>query len=176
MGISAFESGVRKAIPAVLIYARSGGRVLMIHRNAGDTARPGDYHSGKWNGLGGKSEADESPLESAQREFHEEAGIDLPLEAFRPLGVLTFPNFKALKKEDWMVFVFTIEMTAADVARVSTRNDEGELHWVPVSDLHSLSLWAGDRHFMPYVAENRSFIGTIWYQGQEVLRYWIQAL
>jgi 8-oxo-dGTP diphosphatase len=173
--MNAFETGARKSIPAVLVYARSGSRVLMIHRNAhGD--RPGDYHSGKWNGLGGKCEAGESPQETARREFEEEAGVGLPLGSFLPLGVLTFPNFKALKHEDWTVFVFTSELSDSDCSAVLARNDEGALHWVEVDDLLTLNLWPGDRYFIPYLATRRPFIGTIWYQGQQVLRHWVQGL
>src|SRR4051812_2814241 len=98
---NAFETGERKVIPAVLIYAWRGDEVLMIRRDSG---RPGDYHAGKWNGLGGKLELDESPVEGARRELREEAGLDLPESAFRALGSIQFPNFKAHKKEDWVVF------------------------------------------------------------------------
>src|SRR5271156_6305865 len=97
-----FESGARKVIPAVLVYASRGGHrgaeTLMIHRNA----RPDDHHGGKWNGLGGKCEEGESPLETARREFHEESGLELPATAFKPLGVLQFPDFKPAKREDWI--------------------------------------------------------------------------
>ena len=171
--MSAFETGERKCIPAVLIYARAGERVLMIHRTSG---RPGDYHQGKWNGLGGKCEADESPLETAKREFEEEAGVSLSLEAFRPLGVLTFPNFKAQKDQDWTVFVFTAELSETWVAQVSRDNLEGQLHWVLASDLLSLNLWPGDCHFIPFVISNQPFIGTIWYRGAEVLKHWVQII
>jgi 8-oxo-dGTP diphosphatase len=161
-----FESGQRKSIPAVLIYARHGDRVLMIHRNG----KPGDYHSGKWNGLGGKCDLNESPQETAQREFQEEAGLSLPLERFAALGTLTFPNFKAHRQEDWIAFVFTVELNEEECSQVSTSNPEGELHWIPAQDLLSLNLWPGDRHFIPYVVEGKPFLGTIWYQGQDVLR------
>jgi 8-oxo-dGTP diphosphatase len=171
VGANAFESGARKAIPAVLVYARdASGRVLMIHRNSD---RPGDYHSGKWNGLGGKCEADESPREAARREFREESGLDLPEERFRALGTLTFPCFKAHKHEDWIVFVFTTEVAAAETSHILGRADEGELHWVPEADLESLNLWPGDRHFIPHVRARRPFFGTIWYDGPVVRRYQI---
>src|SRR5690242_15959893 len=83
-----FEAGTRKAIPAVLVYIRRADQVLMIHRNA-----PGgraDYHQGKWNGLGGKCELDESPQEAAQREVQEESGLQIDLSRFQPLGVIQF--------------------------------------------------------------------------------------
>lgn len=169
-----YESGERKSIPAVLVYAREGGRVLMIHRNAPD--RPGDYHAGKWNGLGGKCEVDESPLETARREFREEAGLDLLDMRFRALGTLTFPNFKPDKSEDWIVFVFEAEVSATEATSVSRKSDEGELHWVAEADLLTLNLWPGDRLFIPHVVSSRPFIGTIWYQGVSVSRHWIQPL
>src|SRR5947209_14723068 len=98
MPANAFETGERKVIPAVLVYAQLDGRTLMLRRDSG---RPDDYHKGKWNGLGGKLDIDESPLEAAKRELLEESGLDLPESAFRALGVLQFPNFKAHKSEDW---------------------------------------------------------------------------
>ncbi len=171
--MNAFESSARKAIPAVLIYAKRGNDVLMIHRNSG---RSGDYHVGKWNGLGGKCEPDESPLETARRELREESGLDLPADAFRPLGVLQFPNFKAHKNEDWIVFVFTATVSESGVRSLLKKSAEGELHWVRAKDLLSLSLWAGDRHFIPYVADEKPFMGTIWYKGEEVIRQWVTSL
>ena len=169
MSPNAFESGERKVVPAVLIYVRSGDHVLMIHR----TGKKGDYHSGKWNGLGGKFEADESPLECARRELREESGLDLEEPQFHCLGVIQFPNFKAHKHEDWLVYVFSARIEE----RVSSlKCSEGDLHWVPSTDLLQLNLWPGDRHFLPYVLEERPFLGTIWYRGEEVLRHQIQPL
>src|SRR5690242_4699650 len=138
--MNAYEAGARKAIPAVLVYVRREGRMLMLHRNAPD--RPGDYHAGKWNGLGGKLEPDESFLEAARRETREEAGIELPPDAFLPLGTLQFPNFKAHKKEDWIVAVFTAELpgSAPGPGPGPVPSAEGTLHWVPEPELLGLSL------------------------------------
>jgi 8-oxo-dGTP diphosphatase len=168
-----FESGERKVIPAVLVYARAGDRVLMVHRNAPD--RPGDYHAGKWNGLGGKLEADESPLEAAQRELLEESGLVLPESAFRALGTLQFPLFKPQRGEDWLVWVFAADAPGAawDGRKAGP---EGDLHWVPAAELETLNLWAGDRHFIGHVVAGRPFVGTIWYRGAEAVRHWIQPL
>ena len=45
------------------------GAALLVHRNA----RPDDEHLGKWNGLGGKLEADEDVAAGLRRELREEA-------------------------------------------------------------------------------------------------------
>jgi 8-oxo-dGTP diphosphatase len=170
-----FESGARKNIPAVLIYARNGDRVLMIHRDAPERAKL-DYHAGKWNGLGGKSEADESSWETASREFAEEAGVMLPPTRFNALGVIQFPNFKAHKNEDWTIFVFTADLADSEAGGVQKGSPEGSLHWIPEKDLMSLALWPGDQYFIPHVASRTPFQGTIWYRGSEVVRQDIRAL
>ena len=41
----------------------------MLHR----VKKENDYHEGKWNGLGGKFEAGESPEECAKREIEKNA-------------------------------------------------------------------------------------------------------
>ena len=172
MSQNPFQSGARKVIPAVLVYARRPGEVLMIHK----CDRPGDgWHTGKWNGLGGKCELDESPLLAAKREFHEEAGVDLPIEAFQPLGVLQFPNFKPQKNEDWVVWVFSVEL-GAHASEVKTRCDEGDLHWIKESELVKLPLWSGDPEFLPYVIRREPFMGTFWYEERKMSRHWIQPL
>jgi hypothetical protein len=49
-------------------------RVLMIHRNARDD----DHHIGKYNGLGGKLEANEDVAAGMRREIREEATPSAP--------------------------------------------------------------------------------------------------
>src|SRR4051812_32531233 len=172
---NSYESGERKVIPAVLIYLRQDDRVLMIHRNSRSPGKV-DYHEGKWNGLGGKCEKDESPLEAAQREVLEESGLALLPDQLKSLGVLQFPNFKADRNEDWMVFVFYGTLAKEDSRESKSQSEEGALHWVPVKDLLLLNLWPGDRLFIPYVMKSQPFIGTIWYRDQKVVKEWIQPI
>jgi 8-oxo-dGTP diphosphatase len=68
------------------------------HRNK----KVNDIHSGKWNGLGGKFEAGETPEECVRREVLEESG--LAIQNPRLHGLLVFTNFKG---NYWYVFVYT---------------------------------------------------------------------
>ena len=172
--MNCFETGSRKVIPATLIYARSRGCVLMLHRNA---KGPGDVHLGKYNGLGGKLEAGESPAEAARREFLEESGLELPPAAFRPCGVLQFPDFKPKKNEDWVVFVFSAEAGSLPAEPgLFKASPEGDLHWVPEGDLLQLPLWEGDRDFLPLVLKGEPFLGSFWYAGGSLRRRWLTRL
>ena len=68
-------------------------------------------------------------------------------------------------------------MFAADVERFQPRDcEEGELQWVAKNKILDLPMWAGDRYFLPYVLERKPFIGTIWYEGQAVVRQWVQGI
>ena len=170
----------RKVVPAVLVYVHRDDEILMIHRASKDPGRV-DFHEGKWNGLGGKCEVDESPLQAVHRELWEESGLDLPLESFTPLGVLQFPNFKPHKSreksEDWIVFIFTVHLKSGNLDREPlTENCEGTMSWIPTGEILNLNLWPGDREFIPHVLASRPFMGTIWYEASKVREAWIQVL
>jgi 8-oxo-dGTP diphosphatase len=156
-----------KTITATLVYLWRngvGGReFLMIHRGG----RPDDFHSGKWNGLGGKLEEAESPWEAAVREVREESGLTLAPDRLRWQGMLHFPNFKPQKQEDWWCCVLTAELTpdeGASIAEGSRHSDEGVLHWVPEERLLGLNLWEGDRSFLPRILAGESVFGTLRYE------------
>src|SRR5580700_5376994 len=90
-------------ILATLGYVKSpdGRRVLMIHRNA----RNDDHHLGKYNGLGGKLEANEDAAAGMRREIREEAGIECLDLSLR--GTISWPGF-GKHGEDWFGFLFVI--------------------------------------------------------------------
>lgn len=164
--MNAFEAGSRKVIPAVLVYLRAGGKVLMIHR----ATKAEDFHAGRWNGLGGKLEPRESPAEAARRELREEAGLDLKSERFSPRGSIYFPDFKPHKHEDWMVFIFTAQVLDRELSSIKSECDEGKLHWIEDKEVSKLNLWPGDHEFLPQVLAEGSVQGTIWYRDQKVER------
>ncbi len=174
-----FESGERKLIPAVLVYLFREKQVLMIHRNSQISGKV-DHHEGKWNGLGGKCEKDESPLEAACREVEEESGFVFdsknPNSTLKSLGVLQFPNFKPQKNEDWLVFVFSGIIPQSENFKYNETQNEGDLHWVSIDQVLNLNLWPGDHFFIPYVLQGKPFMGTLWYQNQQVVRTWIEEL
>lgn len=141
-------------ILATLCYVKKDGHTLMIHRNK----RPNDIHEGKWNGLGGKFEAGESPEDCVIREVREESG--LTIRAPKMHGLLTFTNFKG---NDWYVFVFTAENFEGELLRDVP---EGSLEWVRDDELLHLPLWDSDPVFLPWLAQGRFFSGKFQYNGE----------
>jgi 8-oxo-dGTP diphosphatase len=145
------------------VMSPDGTRVLLIHRNA----RPQDAHLGKYNGLGGKMQADEDVVACMRREIREEAGIECV--ELRLRGTISWPGFGP-KGEDWLGFIFVIDRFTGTPLE---RNAEGELSWVSVKDIMSLPLWDGDRHFLPLVFDTdpRAFHGVMPYAGGRALSW-----
>ena len=138
-------------------------RVLMVHRNA----RQDDEHLGKYNGLGGKLEADEDVMDGMIREIREEAGIECTALSLR--GTVSWPGF-GKHGEDWLGFVFLV---TAFEGEPYLENPEGPLEWVPLTGLYDLPMWEGDRYFLPLVFDEdpRPFHGVMPYQGGRPVRW-----
>ncbi|MDB5102161.1 MAG: ADP-ribose pyrophosphatase [Cyanobacteria bacterium RYN_339] len=146
-------------ILATLGYVTRGDEVLLIHRNA----RPEDTHLGKYNGLGGKLDALESPVECMRRELAEEAEIQPTRLILR--GTVSWPGF-GKQGEDWFGFIYLIPEWAGTPPAA---NPEGALSWQPVARLlnNELPLWEGDKYFLPLVFDQdaRAFDGIMPYKG-----------
>lgn len=152
-------------IVATLGYVFSSDRsqVLMIHRNT----RPGDLHLGKYNGLGGKIEADEDVVACMRREIREEAGIECDELSLR--GTISWPGF-GKQGEDWLGFVFVITRFSGEPY---ASNPEGTLEWVDVDRIMDLPLWDGDRQFLPLVFDEdpRAFHGVMPYRDGKMVSW-----
>lgn len=126
------------------VLSEDAQRVLMVHR----IARPDDDQLGKFNGLGGKMLRDEDAAACMVREIREEAGIEVV--AMRLRGTINWTNFGP-RGEDWLGFVFVVD---AFTGRPRQASDEGPLSWVPLSELFTLPMWEGDRHFLPLLFDS----------------------
>lgn len=111
-----------------LIFLTHGTEILLIKRNPQRRIFPGRY-----NGLGGHLERDEDPLAGAIRELEEEAGI-------RPkhLHLCAIYHIDPGGESGVIVFVFVGESPTRELR--SAHTDEGELCWLPRSQLSQLDL------------------------------------
>ena len=136
-----------------LCYIRRGTEYLMLHR----TKKKDDLNSGKWIGIGGHFEPQESPEECLLREVREETGLVLRQWQFR--GIVTFCSDCAPTE---YMHLFTADCPEGEI----TDCDEGDLKWVEASLLHTLPMWAGDRIFFDLIARNQPFFSLkLMYRG-----------
>jgi len=145
------------------VLSQDRQRVLMIHRNV----RNDDHHAGKYNGLGGKLEANEDAVAGMQREIREEAGIDCLELSLR--GTMNWPGFGA-QGEGWFVFLFLVTRFSGTPLE---RNPEGTLEWIDLDKVQTLRLWDGDREFLPLVFDGdpRPFHGVMPYLDGRMLSW-----
>jgi 8-oxo-dGTP diphosphatase len=73
-----------------------------------------DWQKGLWNGIGGKIEKDEIPVDAMVREFHEEAGQLIPKEQWKFVG-------RMLEADHFDCAVF---MTQINVLDLKSMTDE----------------------------------------------------
>ncbi|MDY6915740.1 MAG: 8-oxo-dGTP diphosphatase [Candidatus Cloacimonadota bacterium] len=140
------------AILATLCYLKKENQTLMLYRNK----KKDDIHEGKYNGLGGKLKAGETPEECAKREIWEESGLNA--EKLLLKGIITFPKFDG--KNDWYVFVYLVPKFNGTIID----SPEGRLEWVEDSNLNDIRLWEGDYIFMPWLHNDCFFSAKFTYK------------
>lgn len=134
------------------------GKYLMLHR----TKKEHDASQGKWIGVGGKCEANESPDECMLREVNEETGLTIGHWRYR--GIVTFIS------DVWTceyMHLFTADSWTGKMRDC----DEGELQWIDKGELFDLSLWEGDRIFLRLIMDdNQPFFSLkLTYKGDNLV-------
>ena len=137
-----------------LVYLKRSNQTLMLHR----VKKEQDIHEGKWNGLGGKLEAGESPEECAIREVKEESGYDILSPQLK--GIMTFPKFDGV--DDWYVYIFTADNISGD----QIVSPEGNLVWIDDDKVMDLPMWEGDYIFLDWVEKGRFFSAKFVYENK----------
>ena len=141
-----------------LCYIEQDGCYLMLHR----VKKQQDANAGKWIGIGGKFEANESPDDCLLREVCEETG--LTLTAYRPRGIVSFIS------DEWETEYMFLYTAHGFTGRLHDC-DEGNLAWVPKAEVPALPLWEGDRIFLKLLASDAPYFSLkLVYQGETLVR------
>jgi hypothetical protein len=90
-------------------------------------------------------------INAPQREIREEAGIDIPLDHLRMIGIVSEKAYEG--RHHWLIFLFTVKrpVQPAEIARMDM--DEGKLEWhdidaverLPIPDTDLRVMWPGVR-------------------------------
>lgn len=146
-------------INTTLCYIEKDDCYLMLYRNKKEV----DPSKGKWIGVGGKFEDKESPEECMVREALEETGLELTDYALR--GIVTFVS------DEWeteYMYLFTATGFTGELKEC----DEGDLKWIPKTEVFDLNLWPGDRIFLKLLMEEEKFFSLkVCYHKDELVEY-----
>ena len=130
----------------------------MLHRNA----KQNDENEGKWIGVGGKLEENESPDDCLLREVREETG--LCLTSWRYRGIVTFVSDRW---EGEYMHLFTADGFTGELTPCA----EGELAWIPRGRISDLPQWEGDRIFLSLLDREVPFFSLkLCYDGDRLVR------
>lgn len=136
------------------VYLIHDHRWLMLLRNR----KKNDINEGKWIGIGGKREENETFEQCALREVKEECGLDI-----RNLVYCGEVFFSVDNQANEYIRIYR----SHDFTGTLIPCDEGTLSWIDENQILSLNLWAGDRLFLEKMLENDiPFSMKLDYDGQ----------
>lgn len=126
---------MKKITKSVLCYLKKYDFYLLLYRNK----KENDMNEGKWIGVGGHVEENETIDEAAIREVKEETGLDV--HSLSCAGEVLFVN------DDYQEMMYVYEIT--DFSGKLLDCDEGDLKWVSIKDIEKYPMWEGDKCFLP---------------------------
>lgn len=127
----------------VLAFIKRKDEILLINRNY-------QPWQGCWNGIGGKIEKNETPLEAIIRETYEETGLMVSKEQVFDKGLVTWNSFDAMGNGLHVFLIHIDDDTPFDTPK---KMREGILDFKPIS-------WASDKenygvsYNIPYFIED----------------------
>ncbi len=142
-----------------ICYIERDEKYLMLHR----TKKKNDMNTGKWLGIGGKFEDNETPEECVEREVKEETG--LTLKSYKLRGIVTYISNQY---ETEYMYIFTSNDFKGELIECN----EGDLEWIPIKEIFNLNMWEGDPIFLKELRENDKFFTIKYiYEGDNLLKY-----
>lgn len=133
------------------------GKVLLGRR------KKDGFGKGKWLGLGGKVEPEETIEQAMIRECQEEANIEV--KAYEKRGVLTFYY---VNDPDMEVHYFE----ALTYAGEPSDSDEMEVAWVDQDKIPYDKMWPNDRYWLPMFLRRKYFKGEFHFDDKyQITKY-----
>lgn len=142
----------------VLCYLQKDEFILMLYRNK----KINDINFGKWIGVGGHIEEEETIEQALKREVYEETGC--VLVEYNKRGIVDFYYNDVFKEK---MYIFTSNEFVGEISKC----DEGELSWIQKDNIYDLSLWEGDKIFLDILLnETVYFEIELYYENDKLVR------
>ena len=139
------------SLPYTICFCLRGDQVLMLYRS-------NPPNTGRWNGLGGKIEAGETPLINIYREMMEEAEVDLrQAQEVHFAGLVTWTFLNGLARSNRGMYVFLARLAPDFPSGPERTTLEGLLSWKAldwVCNPYNPSVVSNIPHFLPSMLVN----------------------
>ncbi len=140
-----------------LCYIENDEKYLMLHR----VKKKNDINQGKYIGIGGHFEEDESPFDCVIREVYEETGLKILDPKYR--GIVTFVTNEG---ESEQMHLFSATKYSGNMVECN----EGNLCWVDKNQLESIPMWQGDIIFLRLLDTEKEFFSLkLVYEGNTLV-------
>lgn len=149
-----------------LIWLLFDDEMLMLNR----LKKP---NMGLWNGVGGKVEANETPLQSAIRETREETGIQISHLDYR--GTIFFENGKFTDE----MHVYFHRLSSKPLKHTPIQTDEGVLQWQKIDwvlNPGNVGVAPNISYFLPSMLRGDVFEHHFRYEGAQLIDYQVCEL
>ena len=124
---------------------QQGSKILLAMKKRG-------FGKGRWNGVGGKIEGNESILESALREAKEEIGVTM-LDPIK-MGKIIF-HFQDSDEEDHEVHFYK----ATRFLGTPQETEEMKPKWFNIKKIPYKKMWPDDKYWLPIFLKGKNFEG-----------------
>ena len=139
----------------VLAYIKKDDCYLMLLRNK----KKNDMNEGKWLGIGGHLEEDETPDMALVREIKEETNLDVVSFTYR--AKLIFKN----NDYEEIMYLYTVEDFKGELKECN----EGTLEYKKINEIQNLNIWEGDRVFLELIAKDEPYFElTLIYENDKL--------
>jgi 8-oxo-dGTP pyrophosphatase MutT (NUDIX family) len=134
-------------IRRTLLFLRSGDQLLLAMKKRG-------FGQGKWNGVGGKIEPNESLEQALVRECIEEIGVTPT--SWQPVAELDFVQ-DAETDDPWHMFVYAY--LCDEWEGDPSESEEMMPKWFHIEDIPYRDMWDDDEFWLPYVLDGKKVVG-----------------
>lgn len=146
---------MKKVMTLCIVHDKT--RVLLGMKKRG-------FGMGKWNGFGGKVNANETILEATKRELKEEADIDA--NDLIEMGIIEF-EFKR-NPEILEVHIFK----GLNYTGKPKEGEEMKPEWFKIDEIPFDKMWPDDKYWFPMLLDNKRFEGRfVFGERGEILEY-----
>ncbi|MEI6481247.1 MAG: 8-oxo-dGTP diphosphatase [Candidatus Saccharibacteria bacterium] len=135
-----------KTLELTLLYLLKEDKVLLAMKKRG-------FGIGKWNGVGGKIDKDESVEEALIRECNEEIGVRIT--NFQKVGFLLFEEIHLDERKKMNMHIYTASEWDGDIAE----SEEMKPQWFKLNEIPYESMWAADRDWLHLILEGKKIRG-----------------
>lgn len=142
------------------------GKILLAMKKRG-------FGEGKWNGVGGKLENNETIKQATLREAREEICIDSHERHLHQVGSI---KFYFNNNEDWdqHVHIFVLDNWTGE----PTETEEMKPQWFSHHEIPFDDMWLDDKYWLPRVLEGKKIEGEFYFnkEGSVIEKFEIREI